>query len=149
MNHGIEGLDIKDAHSEFCVAWGAGVDSTAMLVRMVKIGLRPSLITFADTGAERPDTYAFIPIFSAWLVSKGFPKPVVCRYEPQPATSKRYRDAVVKAAKDLKISLTDIEVKRLSGIYGNMIANDTLPSIAFRRNKSCSVKYKLQAQEPT
>ena len=131
----------------FCVCWGAGVDSTAMLIRMIKLGLRPAMITFADVGAEKTGTYEFIPIFTEFLVAHGFPAPVVCVYQPQPETAAKYLQAVVQVAKSLKIKLSKIQLDRLSRIYGNMVGNFTMPSITFG-GKACSVKWKLQAQEP-
>ena len=146
MKRKVHGLN----HSSLCVAWGAGVDSTAMLVRMVKIGMRPDLITFADTGAERPATYNFIPVFSDWLESKGFPRPIVCRYQPaRQSTRDKYKEAVLDVVKRLGLDLSNERIQQLCGIFGNMVANETLPSIAFGANKSCSVKWKLEAQEPT
>ena len=52
------------------VAWGAGVDSTAMLIELVERGERIDMVLFADTGAEKPETYLFIPIFRAWLADR-------------------------------------------------------------------------------
>ena len=129
------------------VCLGMGVDSSAMLIEMHKRGIRPTSITFADVGSERPDTYSFIPIFRQWLKDVDFPDVTICTYEPQEATSARYRDAVVDVTTRLGIQLTELELTRLSRIYGNMVANSTLPGIAFAR-KSCSIKWKLQAQEP-
>jgi hypothetical protein len=45
------------------VAYGMGVDSTAMLIGLEQRGIRPDLILFADTGSEKPDTYLYAPIF--------------------------------------------------------------------------------------
>ena len=44
------------------VAYGMGVDSTAMLIGLHQRGIRPDLILFADTGGEKPDTYLYAPI---------------------------------------------------------------------------------------
>jgi len=155
MSKSFEGYSVNSdskirglVHKAICVAWGGGVDSTALLVKMVQLKMRPDLITMADTGAEKQATYDFIPIFSDWLESHGFPRPVICEYKPMEKTTKIYRKAVEAVAKRLKINLTEERLKKLSGIYGNMVANQTLPSIAFGANKSCSVKWKLQAQEP-
>lgn len=38
------------------VAYGLGVNSTAMLVEFARRGIRPDLILFADTGGEKPET---------------------------------------------------------------------------------------------
>ena len=45
----------RNALTPLGVSYGMGVDSTAMLVEMVKRGVRPDVIQFADTGAELPD----------------------------------------------------------------------------------------------
>jgi hypothetical protein len=64
------------------VAYGLGVDSTAMLVEFALRGLRPDLILFADTAAEKPETYAYLPIIQEYLARVGFPAVVTVRYVP-------------------------------------------------------------------
>jgi hypothetical protein len=130
------------------VCWGAGWDSTAMLIEMERRGERPDVITFADTGAEKPDTYAFLPVFAQWCRDHAFPEPIVCVYEPKDATQERYRNAVVETTNRLGLKLDAAALDRLGRLYGNMVANETLPGIAFGP-KSCSIKWKLEAQEPT
>ena len=39
------------------VAFGGGVDSTAMIIGMIERQMPIDLIMFADTGGERPNTY--------------------------------------------------------------------------------------------
>ena len=102
------------------VAYGLGVDSTAMLIGMKQLGLRPDLILFADTGNEKPDTYYYAPIFQQWLRDAGFPQFEVVRYEPK---------------------FADYDT-----LYGNCWQNETLPSLAFGR-KSCSIKWKREPQD--
>jgi hypothetical protein len=133
--------------SVISVCWGAGWDSTGMLIEMFRRNMRPELITMADVGAEKPGTYAFIPLFTQWLLDHHFPAPTICTYEPLKKTSDRYRAAVVDLAARLTITLSEVELTRLSRIFGNMVANQTLPSIAFGM-KSCSLKWKVAAQEP-
>lgn len=118
-----------------------------MLIEMVRRGIRPAIITFADVGAEKPGTYDFIPVFTQYLRDHDFPEPTICAYEPQELTTARYREAVLAVAKRLGFVLTVQQVVRLSRIYGNMVANETLPGIAFGM-KSCSIKWKVEAQEP-
>jgi hypothetical protein len=43
------------------VAYGLGVNSTAMLVEFARRSITPDLILFADTGGEKPETYAYLP----------------------------------------------------------------------------------------
>ncbi|MBA4794412.1 MAG: hypothetical protein H2041_12165 [Phenylobacterium sp.] len=103
-------------------AWGGGLDSTAMLVELVSRGEPVDQVLFADTGAEKLETYRFIPLFRRWLSERGVPSEVV-RY--QPARFKNwppYR------------TLTE-----------NLLTNGTLPSIAFGRG-TCSQKWKVAPQ---
>lgn len=104
------------------VAWGAGVDSTSMLIELVESGNPPDAVLFADTGGEHPVTYRFIPIFMAWLQVRGVPCQIV-RYEP----------------KDFK------NFPPYRTLEENCLTNGTLPSKAFGFG-SCSSKWKVQPQ---
>jgi len=55
------------------LSYGGGTDSTALLVEAHRRGIRPDLIVWADTGSERPETYAYLPIIGAWLAERGWP----------------------------------------------------------------------------
>lgn len=103
------------------VCFGSGVDSTAMLVALHEVGIRPDVITFADTGGEKPETIAHVERMNAVLTTWGWPRIEVCRATPRPTTP--YTD-----------------------LYGNCIANETLPSLAFGM-KSCSIKWKQVPQD--
>lgn len=103
------------------LSFGSGVDSTAMLVALRAAGIRPDLITFADTGAEKPETIAHLDRVNQVLAAWGWPSIQVCRKVPMAATG--YTD-----------------------LYGNCMANETLPSLAFGM-KSCSIKWKQVPQD--
>ncbi len=109
-----------DGRAPLVVAYGLGVDSTAMLVGMYRRGIRPDKILFADVGGEKPETYAYLPVIQAWLAKVGFPAVEVVRYEPKHT--------------------------RYTTLEGNCLANKTLPSLAFGR-KSCSIKFKREPQD--
>jgi hypothetical protein len=137
--------------------WGAGWDSSAGIIEATRRGERIDLITFANTGGEKnvPDpergeevgTYDFIPIFSDWCEAHGQPRPVICEYVPEPATRERYEQVTREVVAALGLTVDEDQLINLSRLYGNMVANDTLPGIAFGP-KSCSIKWKLEAQEP-
>ncbi|WP_198516842.1 hypothetical protein [Sinorhizobium meliloti] len=113
---------LRKAHGGRLLALsGSGVDSTAMLVALRLAGLRPDVITFADTGAEKPETLAHLERMNAILIEWGWPPIIVCRKIPLASTG--YMD-----------------------LYGNCIANETLPSLAFGM-KSCSIKWKQKPQD--
>ena len=102
------------------VAYGLGVNSTAMLVEFVRRGVRPDVILFADTGGEKPETYAYLPVIQEYLVSVGFPPVEVVRYRPRTAP---YRT-----------------------LEGQCLHTGTLPSLAYG-GKSCSLKFKRGPQD--
>jgi hypothetical protein len=103
----------RNALTPLGVSYGCGVDSTAMLVEMVKRGVRPDFILFADTAAELPATYGYLPVINEFLRSHSFPEVTVVR--------KR---------------------SKYAGLYENCLGNETLPSLAFGK-KACSLKWKV------
>jgi hypothetical protein len=103
------------------VCFGAGVDSTAMLVALHDAGLKPAVITFADTGGEKPETLNHLDRMQAVLRQWGWPAIDVCKKIPLASTG-------------------------YSDLLGNCVANETLPSLAFGM-KSCSIKWKQIPQD--
>lgn len=101
------------------VSFGAGVNSTAMLLEMKNRGIRPDLILFADTGGEKPETYEHLEKMKRWCKQAEFPEITVVRYEPK------------------RVAYRTLEEECLT--------NETLPSLAFGI-KSCSIKWKVAPQ---
>jgi hypothetical protein len=101
------------------VAYGMGVDSTAMLIGLHKLGIRPDAILFADTGGEKSATYGYHKVISAWLKKVSFPPIQTVRYTVGHGGYKT------------------LEQECLSG--------KTLVSLAFG-HKKCSNKWKIEAQ---
>lgn len=86
-----------------------------MLVEFARRGIRPDLILFADTGGEKPDTYAYLPVFQEFLARVGFPAVTTVRYQPRRAV--------------------------YDTLESQCLHTGTLPSLAYG-GKSCSLKYK-------
>ena len=107
-------------NSPVVVSYGGGTNSTAMLIGMVERSEPVDLILFADTGGERPGTYAYIDLFSGWLAERGYPEIVIVR------TVNREGDVI-----DLESECAD---------------NGRLPSIAYGFKK-CSQKFKIRPQD--
>jgi hypothetical protein len=103
------------------VCFGAGVDSTAMLVLLRLCDITPGLITFADTGGEKPETLLHLARMDAVLAEWGWPAIARCTKRTLPSTG--YAD-----------------------LEGNCLKNETLPSLAFGL-KSCSLKWKTGPQD--
>jgi hypothetical protein len=102
------------------VAYGLGVNSTAMLVEFANRGIRPDLILFADTGGEKPESYRYLPVVQEYLKQVGFPPVVTVQYEPKTAP---YRT-----------------------LEGQCLHTGTLPSLAYG-GKSCSLKWKRSCSD--
>jgi hypothetical protein len=56
-----------------------------MLIEFARRGIQPDLILFADTGGEKPETYASLPVIQRYLACVGFPAVVTVCYEPKRA----------------------------------------------------------------
>lgn len=103
------------------LCFGSGVDSTAMMVALKVAGIRPSVITFADTGGEKPPTLAHLARMQKVLERWKWPAIEICKKVPLASTG--YTD-----------------------LFGNCWKNETLPSLAFGM-KSCSIKWKGVVQD--
>jgi len=102
------------------VCFGAGVDSTAMLVLLHACGIRPDAITFGDTGGEKKETLLHLARMNDVLDGWGWPMVTQCQKRTLATTG-------------------------YSDLEGNCLKNETLPSLAFGL-KSCSLKWKSGPQ---
>jgi len=102
------------------VSYGGGVNSTAMLIGMYHQKIPVDLILFADTGAERPETYQYIDIFNKWLVDHGLPLIT-------------------------PVHNVDKDGNRFT-LEKECLVSKTLPSIAYGFKK-CSIKHKIGPQD--
>ena len=91
-----------------------------MIIGMKREGIPIDMILFADTGGERPHTYAFIETFNKWLVANSLPQIQIVKYTDQNGN----------------IQTLEEECLRLG----------VLPAVAYGY-KSCSQKYKIGVQE--
>ena len=99
------------------VSFGGGVNSAAMLVGLHERGIIPDLILFADTGAEKPETYAFVDTMRTWAV------------------------------RNLDRGIVALSNDGMYGTLENeCLTKKTLPSLVFGW-RSCSDKYKLRPQQ--
>lgn len=101
------------------VAYGAGVDSTAMLVGMYQRFEKPDLILFADTGDEKAATYAYLDVMNDWLRRRGWPTITIVK-NPSPKTN------------DVSLS-------------ARCMRNGVLPGLAYGGHQ-CSLVWKVEPQ---
>lgn len=107
-------------NSPHIVAFGGGVDSTAMILGLIEKNEPIDLILFADTGAERPSTYEHIENFSNYLKKLG--------YSGIEIVKNKNKEGQI-------VTLEDDCLKR-----------KCLPSIAYGF-KTCSSHFKIQPQD--
>lgn len=117
------------------VAWGAGRNSTAMLIGAVERGERVDAITFSNTGGEKPETYRHIWEFSEWLVANGMPAPRILRAGPFTVGGRAKRP---QSRRNIGETYATLEEECLT--------LGTLPSIVYGQSK-CSAKWKREVQE--
>jgi hypothetical protein len=104
------------------VSYGGGDNSCAMLIGLHEHGERPDAIVFADTGGEKPHTYAHLwEHMQPWCERVGFPPITIVRGE-QP-----------QQQKDMTLE-------------GQMLRLASIPSRAFGFGQ-CSKEWKIVPQE--
>ncbi len=97
------------------LAYGIGVDSTALLVELEARGTPPDLVITGDPGVEKPETYAYQQMIAAWMAARGIP------YETVRYTPRRFK-----------------HWPPYYDLLANVLTNATLPSISLGRH-SCSL----------
>lgn len=110
------------------VSNGVGVDSMAMLIELARLNVRPDAVVTAmvgrnEWGNENRLFYAYFPLMERWLQRADFPAATRVWYELKRKAKHRHYESLA----------------------GNCLSNRMLPSISYRRNKSCSLKWKGQA----
>lgn len=100
------------------VSFGGGDNSTAVLCGLYERGIRPDIITFADTGGEKPHTERHVALM-------------------QP---------VVKLWWNMQITIVrKLYQGRFEGLEGECLRGHKLPALAYG-SRACSVKYKIEPQ---
>lgn len=115
-------VDAEGNEWQHPIAWsyGGGKDSSAGILHMYELGIRPDLIIIADVGGEHEHTWQTVEAMDEWCQSVGFPEITITSYY-SPTT-------------------------RYQSLEGNCLHNDGLPSLAYGGH-SCSLKWKIEAIE--
>lgn len=109
--------DIQKVEVPLIVPFGGGVNSTAMVLGAIKYGHEVDVVVFADTGGEKPETYAWVQYFSDFLeLEMGIP---IHRVQSQDRQGEYYT------------------------LENKCIDSESLPSLAYGW-KSCSDKHKVR-----
>jgi hypothetical protein len=105
------------------LAYGIGVDSTALLIEKHARGEAPDLVLTADTSVEKPATYEYLDVIRPWMRDRGI------RFELVSYVPKRFK-----------------HWPPYYGILEMCLTNATLPSKSLG-GSSCSLKYKKAPQD--
>lgn len=100
------------------VAYGGGINSSAMLVGMRNRDIRPDLILFADTGGEKPETYESLEFMDHWAFD----------------------------CFGVGITTVRASAKTDATLEANCLRLGTLPSIVYG-GRTCSLRWKLEPCE--
>ena len=103
------------------LSYGGGVNSTALLFLIIEKKLPLDEVIFADTGAEMPETYNYIPDIQNFCEQKGI------------------EFTILKAKVNVKRDLP--EMKSFSNLRDYCFAQKIIP---FRKFRSCTDKFKIQ-----
>ncbi|PHV12055.1 hypothetical protein CSQ89_07850 [Chitinimonas sp. BJB300] len=117
----IQTLQAALSGRKLALCFGAGVDSTAMMVALHVAGLRPDIVSFANTLGEKPSTMDHLGRMDEVLASWGWPAIAVCTKRTLASTG-------------------------YHSLFDNCWKNETLPSLAFGSG-GCSIKWKQDPQD--
>ena len=71
--HAIIAKKEREPNCKYVVSYGAGVDSTAMIIYLIKHNFPLDYVIFSDTGSEIPETYSYIPTMQKYLEKHNIP----------------------------------------------------------------------------
>lgn len=135
---GVPGVD----RPPVTLAYGMGVNGTAMALGLYERGLMPDAVLSADTGGEKPLTYQYLFRFDRFLADLGFPRHPNTWIRPP-----GYEDPDFGLPE--RHDLLVIQIVRNTGAYvtleNNCLQKGMVPSLAYGR-RSCSDKYKIRPQ---
>src|SRR3546814_9063057 len=77
-----------DAPQPVVLAYGIGVDSTALLLELESRGTPPDLVITGDPSVDKPETYSYHKMIAAWMAARVIPyvtmRNTLCRFNHCP-----------------------------------------------------------------
>lgn len=67
----------REKDAKYVVSYGGGVNSTALIVFLVKNKFPLDAVVFSDTGDEMPETYEYLEVMKRYLSKKNIPLEIV------------------------------------------------------------------------
>ena len=83
----------KDA--KYIVSYGGGINSTALIIFLVKNKFPLDHVVFADTGDEMPDTYEYLEVMRKYLSRRNIPFEIVMNRRKESLSDKCLRRKVI------------------------------------------------------
>jgi len=83
----------KDA--KYIVSYGGGINSTALILFLVKNKFPLDCVVFSDTGDEMPETYKYLGIMEGYLKRRNIPFEIVTNRKKETLSDKCLRREVV------------------------------------------------------
>lgn len=133
------------------VNFGGGLNSTALVVDLVSVGYRPHWVLFADTGDERPATYANVVRLARWLEAHGL-RLSVTRWWRQRAKDERTEegrrnaDAAVARLAEWETWRPGVPGEWFETLGDYSLRTGYMPSVAYGY-AGCTTKFKRQPAE--
>ena len=134
------------------VNFGAGKNSSAMIIAMWLKKEPIDAIVFADTGNEKLETYQFIEKFDNWLTSVGLPNITIVRHRIKKRNKRFCLYPAITTAKNLTYWLVHnycsayadylVQNYHYENLGEQMIISHLFPSVAYG-NGACAGQWKL------
>lgn len=93
----IQGLK-RQKNSKYIISYGAGINSTAMMVFLIENKYPVDAVVFSDTGGERPETYQYLNHAKRYLKRHNIPFVDVMNFRKQSLFDKSMRRKVIPSA---------------------------------------------------
>ena len=67
----------REYNSQYVVSYGGGINSTALIILLVKKKIPLDYVIFSDTGNEMPETYEYLDVIKRYLSRRNIPLEIV------------------------------------------------------------------------
>lgn len=85
----------RQSDAKYIVSYGGGINSTALIVLLVKKKFPLDYVVFSDTGDEMPETYEYLDIMERYLKRRNIPFEIVKNRKKEALSDKCLRREVI------------------------------------------------------
>lgn len=112
----------REAGSKYVVSYGGGVNSTAVIVHLIRKKAPLDYVVFSDTGDEMPETYEYLETMAGYLERRGVPFEVV-RVRNKASLSDRCLERRVIPSQIWRWCTRDMKVTPIHAFYRKLHAH--------------------------